>query len=163
HTAQTALSVLTYTVVGVVVITCLYWAQTIFIPLAMALFLTFLLAPLMMRLQRWGLGRAPAVVATLLCALLVAAGGGWGGSGLVVWRVGVQLPTLRDRGRESYGGGGARARPIREGGGRLSERLNFATAPVAPAAGAAAEAPQTVVVKPDSPKWLSRLPSYLLP
>jgi hypothetical protein len=43
---QLALLILTGTVVGVIVVKCLYWALTIFIPVALAVFLTFLLAPL---------------------------------------------------------------------------------------------------------------------
>ena len=43
---QRALVVLTATVVGVVVVSCLYWAQMVFIPVALAVFLTFLLTPL---------------------------------------------------------------------------------------------------------------------
>jgi hypothetical protein len=41
---QRALVVLTGTVVGVVGVSCLYWAQRVFIPVALAVFLTFLLA-----------------------------------------------------------------------------------------------------------------------
>ena len=43
---QLTLLILTGTVVGVVVVSCLYWAQTVFIPVALAVFLSFLLAPL---------------------------------------------------------------------------------------------------------------------
>ncbi len=39
---QRTLIVLTSTVVGVVVVGCLYWAQTVLIPVALAVFLTFL-------------------------------------------------------------------------------------------------------------------------
>src|SRR4051812_38261922 len=60
---------------GVLAVATLYWAQTIFIPIALAVFLTFLLAPVVERLERW-IGRAPAVVLTALLAagLLVAVG-----------------------------------------------------------------------------------------
>ena len=44
-------SFLTGTVVGVVVVSRLYWAQTVFIPVALAVFLTFLLAPLVTALS----------------------------------------------------------------------------------------------------------------
>ena len=43
---QRAIMTLTGTVVGVVVIGTLYWAQSVFIPVALAGFLTFLLSPL---------------------------------------------------------------------------------------------------------------------
>jgi hypothetical protein len=40
---QRALIVLTGTVVAVVVVSCLYWAQTVLVPVALAVFLSFLL------------------------------------------------------------------------------------------------------------------------
>ena len=49
---QLAVLILTGTVVGVVVVACLYWAQTVFIPVALAVFLSFLLAPLITSLHR---------------------------------------------------------------------------------------------------------------
>ena len=74
---QRALIVLTGTVVGVVVVSCLYWAQTVLIPVALAVFLTFLLAPLVSFLQRRRLGRTPAVVLVVLLAALVLGGVVW--------------------------------------------------------------------------------------
>src|ERR1700758_2561524 len=76
------------TVVGVVVISCLYWAQTVFIPLALAVFLTFLLAPLVTILQRRHLGRLPSVILVVLLAALVLGGG--------VWLVTVEVTSLSD-------------------------------------------------------------------
>jgi hypothetical protein len=49
------LIVLSSTVVGVVVLACLYWAQAICIPVALAVFLAFVLAPPVTALQRRGL------------------------------------------------------------------------------------------------------------
>ena len=49
-TLQTALGLL----IG---ITALYLGREVLIPIALALFLSFLLAPLMVRLQRWGFGK----------------------------------------------------------------------------------------------------------
>src|SRR5262245_24972047 len=42
---QRSLFLLTTTIVGVVVVGTMYWAQIVFIPVALAIFLTFLLAP----------------------------------------------------------------------------------------------------------------------
>jgi predicted PurR-regulated permease PerM len=62
---------------GVLVVAVLYFAQTIFIPLALAVFLTFLMAPVVDRLERW-VGRAVAVIASSCwpppCS---SASGGW--------------------------------------------------------------------------------------
>lgn len=46
----------------------LYVARDILIPLALAAFFAFMLAPLVVRLRRWGLGRMPSVVLVVLLA-----------------------------------------------------------------------------------------------
>src|SRR4051794_5382508 len=58
---QRALIILTTTVVGAIVVSLLYWAQVVFMPLALAVFLTFLLSAPVQALQRRGLGRASAI------------------------------------------------------------------------------------------------------
>ncbi|MFA6243719.1 MAG: AI-2E family transporter, partial [Candidatus Hydrogenedentales bacterium] len=83
---QSTLTVLTSVIIGVVVITGLYWAQAVLIPIALAVFLAFPLAPLVSRLQRWHLGRKPSVVAVVLFAALVLGG--------VVWVVEIELSGL---------------------------------------------------------------------
>jgi len=72
---QLALVILTGTVVGVVLVSCLYWAQTVFIPVAMAGFLTFLLAPLVTGLQRRGLRRLADQAPALVCIGALPPGG----------------------------------------------------------------------------------------
>ena len=74
---QRAHIILTSAVVGTIVVGFLYWAQKIFIPVAVAVFLTFLLAPLVTILQRRGLGRAFSTMLVVLLAVLVLAGVGW--------------------------------------------------------------------------------------
>jgi predicted PurR-regulated permease PerM len=57
----------------VVVVGALYLGRDILIPLALSILLSFMLAPIVIRLRRWGLGRIPsvlAVVALLFVALL---------------------------------------------------------------------------------------------
>ena len=56
---------------GVVVIAALYFAREIFVPLALAVLLSFALGPLVLLLRRWYLGRVPSVVATVLLAFFV--------------------------------------------------------------------------------------------
>ena len=60
------------------VIAGLYWLQAVLIPMALAVLLTFLLSPVVGTLQRRGLGRIPAVIVTVLLALSVLGGIGWG-------------------------------------------------------------------------------------
>jgi predicted PurR-regulated permease PerM len=62
---------------AVLVVVVLYWAQGVLVPFALAILLTFVLAPPVSWLQRW-IGRVAAVllVATLVFAALGLAG--WG-------------------------------------------------------------------------------------
>lgn len=61
----------------IVVIAVLYFARVVFIPIALAILLTFMLAPLVTRLRRAGLGRviAAGVVLTLTSLLLIVFAG----------------------------------------------------------------------------------------
>ncbi len=74
---QGALVILTGAVVATVVVAALYWAQVVFIPLALALYLAFLLNPAVRGLQRRGLGRVPSVIVVVLVAGLLLTGVGW--------------------------------------------------------------------------------------
>src|SRR5262249_15346071 len=47
------------------------------VPLALAIFLSFLLAPTVKALQRWGLGRIPAASFVIILAASLVAGLGW--------------------------------------------------------------------------------------
>jgi len=58
---------LTVVIVGAI----LYFAREVFIPLALAFLLAFLLAPLATRLRRWGLGRALSAITVVLAAFAV--------------------------------------------------------------------------------------------
>jgi predicted PurR-regulated permease PerM len=64
-----------------VVIATLYFGRRIFIPLALALVLSFLLTPLVAWLQKIHLGRVPSVLVVLLLCFCLAAGIGWGVAG----------------------------------------------------------------------------------
>jgi predicted PurR-regulated permease PerM len=55
--------------VVLIVIAVLFFARTIFIPLALSILLTFMLAPVIIRLRHWGLGRIPAAIIVVLLAL----------------------------------------------------------------------------------------------
>src|SRR3954469_14683033 len=93
-----------------VVVAAMYFAQDVLIPLALAVLLTFLLNPLVLRLERRRLGRIPSViiVVTFALGLLV-------GIGYIVYlqaeELGNDLPTYRtniiaklDRVRPKRGG-----------------------------------------------------------
>jgi predicted PurR-regulated permease PerM len=83
---QFALFILTGTVVGVVMVACLYWAREVLIPVALAVFLTFLLAPLVAILQQRGLGRLTSSLLVVTLAAAVLAG--------IVWLLSAQVTGL---------------------------------------------------------------------
>lgn len=59
----------------VLTVAALYFARDVFIPLALGLLLSFLLSPIVNRLQRWGVPNVMAVVATATLAFVLLAGG----------------------------------------------------------------------------------------
>src|SRR5205085_3555232 len=65
---------------------CLYWAQLVFIPLAMAVYLTFLLDPAVTFLRKKGVPRVPAVLGVMLLASLIL--------GALIWMVTAQISSL---------------------------------------------------------------------
>ena len=167
---QLALLVLTGTVVGVVVVTCLYWAQTIFIPVALAVFLTVLLAPLVAVLQRRGLRRVPSVLLVVMLAAALLGGG--------VWLVTAQVTSLAGEVPKYTENIKAKVQSLRHlGQGSVTSRLEKMIQDISgewnlPAASkkgkdrdkpavAAAQKPTAVVLEPETPTWLARLPALL--
>src|SRR4051812_18484702 len=60
-----------------VIVAALYFAQEVLIPLALAILLTFLLAPLVIRLERRHLGRIASTIIVVVAALATVAGIGY--------------------------------------------------------------------------------------
>ena len=67
---------------------CLRIAQEVFIPIALAMLLTFVLAPVAERLQRWRIPRVAAVLVTVVFAFSVLGG--------LAWLLASQVTTLAD-------------------------------------------------------------------
>ena len=65
---ERSIIVLTTTVVTIVIVGCLYWSRDIVIPIALAIFLTFVLSPIVNFLSRTGFPRVVSVV-IVLCGL----------------------------------------------------------------------------------------------
>ena len=170
---QRAVVVLTGTVVGVVVISCLYWAQTVLIPVALAVFLTFLLAPLVSFLQRRGLRRMPAVLLVVLLAAL-----GLGGTvclvAVEVRSLADELPTYTENIKEKIrslrhmGQGAERLEKMLQDitvewnlqpGNAEAGRVDKTSGPL----GAAPGKPPAVIPQPERPAWLSRWPALVSP
>ncbi len=85
-------SVLTGTVLTVAIIGLLVWARPVVIPLAFAIFLTFILSPAVNRLRRWRLGRLPSVLVVVTAAVIVVSMFGW----LMSWQVTSLVQELPD-------------------------------------------------------------------
>src|SRR4029077_5653642 len=60
--------------VGVVTVAALYFGREVFVPMALAILLGFALAPLVLLLRRWHLGRVPSVIAVVVLAFLMIVG-----------------------------------------------------------------------------------------
>jgi predicted PurR-regulated permease PerM len=155
---QRALIILTGTIVAVVVVTCLYWAQSVFVPVALAIFLAFLLAPLVSALQRRGLGRVLSVVLVVVLAGLMLGGVGYLVTSEITGLV-TDLPSYTENVKEKVRSFRVES-PLTD---RLenmfrdiSGELNSKTPPVP-----GKEKPASVVVQPESPAWLSPLPHVL--
>jgi predicted PurR-regulated permease PerM len=70
----------------VLIVAILYVAKPVIVPLALAILLTFVLAPVVSLIQRDRLPRVPAVLFTVLCTFALF--------GLVGWMLGVQIHSL---------------------------------------------------------------------
>jgi predicted PurR-regulated permease PerM len=93
-------SVRPYTLVAVVlIIAVLYAAQAVLIPLALAILFSFLLAPVVIRLQSLGLSRVPSVVVVTALSFVLIGVLGWFVAGQVV-DLAEQLPRYKDNIRE---------------------------------------------------------------
>src|SRR4029079_4068019 len=62
---------------GVLVVALLYWAQAVLVPFAVAILLTFVLAPPVTWLERW-IGRVAAVLAVVTLVFAMLGLGAWG-------------------------------------------------------------------------------------
>jgi len=143
----------------VVVVAALYLGRDILIPLALAILLSFMLAPVVIRLRRLGLGRIPAVLAVVMLLFVALLGlGAIVGSQVV--HLADNLPTyewnLRSKIRDlriAIPSGGVVERTsemLRD----LGQELEEATAPAESEAkpGAEAEAPKPVPVQVQEPQ-----------
>ena len=83
---------------SVLVVVVLYWAQAILVPIALALLLTFLLAPLATSLQRL-IGRIAAVISVVVCTFAFLGLIGWGFARQMT-SLAQDLPRYRDNIRQ---------------------------------------------------------------
>ncbi|PSC04955.1 AI-2E family transporter [Alsobacter soli] len=97
---QRSMSLMVAIIVAVVVTCALYFGREILIPLALAVLLSFVLAPLVRLLQRWRVPKAAAVLGVVLATFLIAGGLGAIMAGQVTG-LATELPhyerTIRDK------------------------------------------------------------------
>jgi predicted PurR-regulated permease PerM len=79
----------------VVAIAALHLAKEILVPLALAIFLSFLLTPLADRLEGWGVGRIPSVISVVAVTFMILGFLGWIVTSQLV-DLSVQLPEWKD-------------------------------------------------------------------
>jgi len=152
--------------VFVLVVGCLYWARDVLIPVAMAVLFTFLLAPLVMLLQRRHVPRVVAVLGVVLLALAVV-----GGLGFVVvtqlLSLGEQFPQYKDNIKEKISD--IRGLGHQTGLGRARDTVTRAVGEAAREAerGAApdgrSQRPTPVVIRGEATMPLTTLPAALAP
>jgi predicted PurR-regulated permease PerM len=142
--------------VTVVVIAVLYWARSIFIPIALAIFLSFVLSPVVTRVQRLGIGRTVSVVLTVGLVMLVTVGVG----ALITQQVAKLAGTLPDRAEAIKAKlVEAKASLLGDGGGRFSKLLDDVTGVFIPQ-----PAPEkTVAVEPAPPSLSTQMDTYVGP
>ncbi len=153
---QRALVTLSTVVTVAFVLGMLYWAQTVFIPLAMAVFFAFVLNPLVTILERRRLGRTPSVLIVVAVALLAFLG-----TGAVITQ---QLSSLSktmvansekvkvkiEQLKANFSGGDSD-----EGLGKMIKEIQEAVLGADPEKPAGA--PADVVLAPSRPSWFNRL------
>jgi predicted PurR-regulated permease PerM len=106
---------LTLFVAACLAVAVLYFAQEVLIPLVLAVLLSFLLAPVVRWLERKGLGRIPAVLATVVIAFAFILEIGW--------VVGGQLVNLADNAPQYQDEIVRKVRSFRGHGAGLAERV----------------------------------------
>jgi predicted PurR-regulated permease PerM len=142
----------------VLVVAVLYWAQAVLVPFALAILLTFVLAPPITRLERW-IGRVPAVVlgVTLVFTLLGVAS--WGltrqmqhlAAALPGYRANIQAKIADVRGA----GKGGTVEKLQETLEDLKGDLGASTPAAGPAAGPVVVAPETAAGFASGFGWLT--------
>src|SRR5262245_467968 len=155
------------TVAGLVLmVACLYWAREVLVPVALAVLLTFLLAPVVDALERWRMPRVPAVVLVMVLALATV-----GGVGMVlvtqVMSLGAELPRYKDNIREKISdlrllGRSSGLEPVKDTVTRAAGEAERDVEKTNPAQ-AKQPKPTPVVIQPGSGTGLLHLPAALAP
>lgn len=155
---QRAQIVLAGTVVAAVTIGLLYWARSICIPVALAVFLTFVFSPVVAWFQRRGLGRTPAVLLVVGLGVLTT-----GSLGAVIASEMASLSTTLPDRQEAIVGKIRQAKTAILGNGdsRFTKLIEEVTGILTPTP-KPGDAPP-VVVQSTGPGWIGQLESFASP
>lgn len=151
----------------VLVIACLYWAKEVLVPVALAILLTFLLAPLVTLLERRRVPRVLAVVVIYVLALGILGGVG---TMLVtqVMSLGGELPSYKDNIKDKLSdlrllGRSSGLDPVTDTVTRAAGEVEREAAERDKPAEAKPPKPTPVVVQPGTSAGVLRLPAALGP
>ena len=155
-------------VAALLVLACIYWAQAVLIPVAMAVLITFMLTPPVVLLQRWRLPRVLSVITVVMLALALVAGLGTV-LALQVMSLGEELPRYRDNIREKIadvrllgrGTGLQRAQETVKRAASEADRQVERQAPADPKP--PATKPTPVILQQDRSRHILNVPSALSP
>ena len=165
---QQALILLTGCVVCALIVVALYWAKAVFVPVAFAIFLTFLLNPVVKSLCTRGMPRVASVLVVVTLAALCMGGLGW----LVTRQTTGLLAKLPDYTTNIK----AKVQTLRKLGSaptaaRLEDMLEEISRELAPASAAAARSLEgkqgatsngpSLMVEADNSRWWDPIPSHL--
>lgn len=158
---QRAQVVLAGTVVAAATVSVLYWARSIFIPLALAVFLTFVFSPVVSWFQRRGVGRTLSVFLVVGLGILITGGLG----AIITTQVAALSQTLPERRVEIVRKiTEAKAAVLGDGQsplGDLIAEVGQIFAPK-PRTGDAATPPPVVIESP-GPSWMGQVESFASP
>ncbi|MBX9627980.1 MAG: AI-2E family transporter [Gemmataceae bacterium] len=158
---QRALMAMSAAVVLAVIVMALYWARTIFMPVALAIFMTFVLSPVVAWFQRRRFGRGPAVVTTVGLAVLLA-----GGLGVVIAQqvAGLSDTLTQDKERAALKARleDAKRAVVGDGESKFGKLVDEVTGVFVPKA-PPKPAGQEVVVTTPSPGWMAQVEEYATP
>jgi predicted PurR-regulated permease PerM len=157
---QRALVALAGTAVASATIGALYWAREIFIPLALAIFLTFVFAPVVAWFERRRIGRIASVIVVVGLGLLVT-----GGLGVVITtQIASLSASLPDRQPEIVRKlTQAKLAVLGDGESRFGQLVDDVVRIFTPAPPAAQpDAPQVIVQTP-GPSWIGQVESFASP
>jgi len=158
---QRAQVVLAGTVTAAATIGLLYWARSIFIPVALAVFLTFVFSPVVSWFERRRIGRTVSVILVVGLGLLVTGGLG----SILVTQIAALTNTLPERHVEIVRKLTELKLKVTGTGesqfGRMAEEIVEVFSPKPPSQQAGE--PPTVVVQTPGPSWLGQVESFATP